>query len=41
MSIAFRIFVLVFCAYSGWETASIQFGDLESLSSKGVLQSDK
>jgi hypothetical protein len=28
MSIAFRIFVLLFCAYAGWETASIQFGEL-------------
>lgn len=28
MSIAFRIFVLLFCAYAGWESASIQFGEV-------------
>lgn len=41
MSIAFRIFVLLFCAYAGWETASINSAICESLSSKGVLQPDK
>lgn len=39
MSIAFRIFVLLCCAYAGWETASIQSVELESLSKKGVLES--
>src|SRR4051812_27449249 len=28
MSIAFWVFVLIVCAYAGWESGSIQFGQL-------------
>jgi hypothetical protein len=28
MFISFRIVVVLFCAYAGWETANLQFGDL-------------
>lgn len=28
MLIAFRIFILLCCAYAGWETANIQHGEL-------------
>lgn len=35
MSIALRIFVLVFCAYAGWETPSIQFGELREPQQQG------
>jgi hypothetical protein len=41
MSIAFRISVLLFCAYAGWETPSIQFGDLREPQQQGRLQPDK
>ncbi|MBM7483912.1 hypothetical protein ACVWWI_002772 [Bradyrhizobium sp. USDA 3686] len=41
MSIAFRIVVLLFSAYAGWETPGIQFANCENLSNKGVLQPDK
>ncbi|WP_247295252.1 hypothetical protein, partial [Bradyrhizobium sp. 87] len=41
MSIAFRMFVLLSCAYAGWETPSIHSANCENLSNKGVLQPDK
>lgn len=41
MLIAFRIVILLCCAYAGWETASIQHGDYESLSRNHALQSDR
>jgi hypothetical protein len=28
MSIGFRIVIVVVCAYAGWQTAGVQFGEL-------------
>jgi hypothetical protein len=28
MSISFRVVMILVCAYAGWETASLQFGEL-------------
>jgi hypothetical protein len=28
MSITFRVVMVLVCAYAGWETASLQFGEL-------------
>jgi hypothetical protein len=28
MSISFRVVMVLVCAYAGWDTASLQFGDL-------------
>ena len=35
MSIAFRIVVLLFSAYAGWETPGIQFGELREPQQQG------
>jgi len=28
MSIGFRVAIVLVCAYAGWQTASVQFGEL-------------
>jgi hypothetical protein len=41
MSIGFRVAIVLVCAYAGWQTASVQFGELPELQqptqSGGVL----
>jgi hypothetical protein len=40
MSIGFRVVIVLVCAYAGWQTASVQFGELpelQHLTQSGVL----
>ena len=40
MSIGFRVAIVLVCAYAGWQTASVQFGELpepQYLTQSGVL----
>lgn len=41
MSIAFRVFVLLFFAYAGWETAGFQSEDLQGLGKTGVVSANQ
>ena len=40
MSIGFRVAIILVCAYAGWQTASVQYGELpepQHLTQSGAL----